>query len=89
MWFTKVGAPVATTDREDGELSNDDGGADGGCDFLRSFDAETDVAFRVANNDDGLEAGTLAGTGLFLDGLDLWWGRVLAVALSGKCVLDF
>lgn len=72
MWFTEVGAPVATTNWEDGELGDDNGGTDGGCDFLAGFDAETDVAFRVADNDDGLEAGTLAGSGLFLDGLDLW-----------------
>lgn len=29
------------------------------------------MAFGVANDDDGLEAGTLTGTGLLLDGLDL------------------
>ena len=68
---TKVGAPVASADGDDAELGNDDGGADGGCDFLGGLDAETDVALGVANDDDGLEAGALTGTGLLLDGLDL------------------
>jgi hypothetical protein len=69
--LTKVGAPVTTTDGDNSELGNDDGGADGGSDFLGGLDTETDVASRVTNDNDGLEAGTLTGTGLLLDGLDL------------------
>ena len=45
MWFTEVGAPVAAADGKDGELGDDDGGADGGGDFFGGLDAETDVAF--------------------------------------------
>lgn len=71
MWFTEVGTPVAATDGQDGELGNDDGGADGGCDFLGGLDAKTDVAFTIADHDDGLESCALTGLGLFLDRLDL------------------
>jgi hypothetical protein len=70
--LTEVGAPVAAADGEDGELGDDDGGADSGSDFLGGLDAETDVAFGVADDDDGLESGALTGAGLLLDGLDLW-----------------
>jgi hypothetical protein len=69
--FTEVGAPVASSDGDDAELGDDDGGANGGRDFLGGLDAETDVALGVSDDDDGLEAGTLTGTGLLLDGLDL------------------
>ena len=71
MRLAKVRAPVAAADREDGELSNYDGGADGGGNFFGGLDAETDVALGVADDDNGLEAGALAGAGLLLDGLDL------------------
>merc|ERR1712227_855924 len=69
--LTKVGDPVTTADRYDVKLGDDDSGADGGSDFLGGLDTETDVAVGVTNEDDGLEAGTLTGTGLLLDGLDL------------------
>lgn len=71
MGDTEVGAPVSATDGDDAELSDDDGGADSSGDFLRGLDSETDVALGVTDQDDGLEAGTLTGTGLLLDGLDL------------------
>jgi len=69
--LTKVGTPVTSSDGDDGELGDDDGGADGGCDFLGGLDTETNVTLGVTDDDDGLEAGTLTGTGLLLDGLDL------------------
>lgn len=70
--LTKVGTPVATSDWDDGELRDDDGGTDGSCDFLGGLDAKTDVALAVTNDHDGLETGALTGTGLLLDRLDLW-----------------
>lgn len=72
MRLTKVGTPVTSPDGENSELGDGDGGTDGGSDFLGGLDTETDVALRVTNEDDGLEAGTLTGTGLLLDGLDLY-----------------
>ncbi len=71
MWSTEICSPISTTHRNDAELGNDDGSTDGGCDFLGCFNTETDVTFRVPNDDDGLESGTLTGTGLLLDRLDL------------------
>jgi len=69
--LTEVGTPVTAADGQDGELGNGDGGTDGGSDFLGGLDAETDVALGVTDEDDGLETGTLTGTGLLLNGLDL------------------
>lgn len=71
MRLTKVGTPVTSSDRENAQLSDDDGGTDSSCDFLRGLDTETNVALRVTDNDNGLETGTLTGTGLLLDGFDL------------------
>ena len=73
--LSEVGAPVSSPDGNDGELGDDDGGADGGSDFLGGLDTETDVALGVTDDNDSLEAGTLTGTGLLLDGLDLWEGK--------------
>jgi hypothetical protein len=72
---TEVGAPVTATDGDNAELGDDDGSADGSGDFLGGLDTETDVALRVTNEDDGLETGALTGTGLLLDGLDLYSGE--------------
>jgi hypothetical protein len=71
VWFTEVGAPVAATDREDGEFGNNNGSADRGSNFLAGFDSQTDVTFAVADDHDGLEAGALTGAGLLLNWFDL------------------
>lgn len=71
MRLSEVGAPVSSPDGNDGELGDDDGSADSGGNFLGGLDSETNVALRITDNNDGLEAGTLTGTGLLLDGLDL------------------
>jgi len=70
--LTEVGAPVASSDGDDGQLGDDDGGADGSGHFLGRLDAETDVALRVADDDDGLETRALSGASLLLHGLDLF-----------------
>lgn len=78
MGSTKVVAPVAAADGDDAELGDDDRRTDGGGNLLRGLDAETDVALGVTNDDDGLEPGALTGTGLLLDGLDLYaWKKSL------------
>lgn len=70
--ISEVGSPVAAAHGQDRKFSDDDGGADGGRDFLRRLDAEANVACRVTDDDDGLEPGALAGTRLLLDRLDLY-----------------
>ena len=69
--LTELRTPVASSHGDDGQLCEDDGAADGGRDFLRALDTETDVAVKVADGHEGLEAGALAGAGLLLDGHDL------------------
>lgn len=71
MWLSEVGTPVTSADRKNAELGDDDGGADSSCDFLGGLDTETNVTLGVANDNNGLEASALTGTGLFLDGFDL------------------
>ena len=68
---TQVGSPVSTTDGEDRQLGEDDGSTDGGGDLLGALDTETAVTVSVTDNNEGLEAGTLTGTGLLLDRHDL------------------
>jgi hypothetical protein len=63
--------PVTTTDGDDGELGEGDGGLDGVGDLRRALDTETKVAVAVTDSDEGLEAGALTGSGLLLDGHDL------------------
>ena len=46
----------------------DDGAADGRGRLLGALDAEADVAVAVADDDEGLEAGALAGARLLLHG---------------------
>jgi hypothetical protein len=69
--LTKRRTPVSSSDGDDGELGNDDGGSDGGGNLLGGLDTETDVTVGVTNDNDSLESGSLTGSGLLLDGLDL------------------
>ena len=71
MGETQVGAPETATDGDDAQLGNDDSGTDGSGNLLGGLDSKTDVTLGVANDNNGLEAGALTGTGLLLDGLDL------------------
>lgn len=75
MGQTKVGTPVSSSDGDNAQLGNDDGGADSSSDFLGSLNTETDVTLGVTNDDNGLESSSLTGTGLLLDGLDLYLGN--------------
>lgn len=81
--LSELVAPVTATDGDDRELGEDDGAADRGRDFLGALDTETDVALKVTDGDERLEAGTLTGTGLLLDGVDL---HDLVCAIRGKRV---
>lgn len=69
--LTKRRSPVSSSDGDDGELGNDDGGSDGGGNLLGGLDTETDVTVGVTNDNNSLESGSLTGSGLLLDGLDL------------------
>ena len=71
MGFTDLVAPEASSDRNDGQLGEDDGASDGSRHFLGALDPEADVAVVVADGHEGLEPGPLTGTGLLLDGHDL------------------
>lgn len=75
MGETKVGTPVTSAHGDDAQLGNDDGGTDSSSDFLGGLDTKTDVTLGVTDDDDGLETGSLTGTGLLLDGLDLYFGN--------------
>ena len=72
MRLTEVGTPVTTSNRNNAELGDDDSSTDGSRDFLGGLDTEANVALTITDDNDGLEAGTLTGTGLLLDRLDLF-----------------
>jgi hypothetical protein len=83
--LTKVGTPVTTSNWHHAQLRDDDGSADSSCHFLRGLDPETNVTLTVTDNNDGLETGTLTGTGLLLDWLDLS-GVSTSVPLYCLCI---
>ena len=71
MRVTEAGTPVTSPDGDDGQLGEDDGATDGGRDFLRALDTESDVAVEVTDRDKRLETSALTGTRLLLDGHNL------------------
>ena len=71
MWFSELGTPVSSSNGDDRELGENDGSSNSGSDFLCALDSESEMAVKVSNGDESLEAGTLTGTGLLLDGHDL------------------
>ena len=72
MRVTQRRAPVSSSNWQDTQLGDDDGGTDGSSDFFGGLDAQTDVAFRISNDNNGLESSTLTSAGLLLDRLDLY-----------------
>jgi hypothetical protein len=87
--LTKVGTPVSSSDGDDAQLGDDDSGTDGSGNFLGSLDSETDVALGVTNDDDGLESGSLTGTGLLLDGLDLNFVKDNLISITAPILQRF
>ena len=71
MRSTEIGTPVTSSNGQDGEFGDDNGGTNGGGNFFRGLDTETNVTFRVTNDNNGLESSTLTGSGLLLNGFDL------------------
>ena len=71
MRRTEVGAPITTTNWDDRKLGEDDCTADCRCDFLCALDAETDMAVKVPDGNEGLETSALASACLFLHGHNL------------------
>lgn len=71
MDLSDLVTPIATTDRDEGELSAHEGTTDSNGDFLGDLDSETDVTVLISNNANSLKASSLSGLGLLLDGNDL------------------
>jgi hypothetical protein len=82
---TQVGTPVTSSDWQNAQLCDDDSGTDSSCDFLGGLDTETNVSLRVTNNNDSLESGTLTGTSLLLDRLDLKLKKFVSYWSSKLC----
>jgi len=82
---TDLVTPVTSSDGDDSELGGDDGTTDGSGDFLSGLNTETDVSVVISNDDEGLESGSLTGTGLLLDGHDL---DDLILELGAEEVID-
>jgi len=69
--FTDLVSPVASADRDNRQLGENDSASDGSGHLLGAFDAETNVAVVISNGDKSLEPRSLTGTSLLLDGHDL------------------
>lgn len=68
---TELVSPETSSDWNKMELGVDKGTLDGNLDFLGDLDSETDVTVLISDNDDSLEAGSLSGHSLLLNGDDL------------------
>lgn len=64
-------SPETSSDWDELELGSNDGSLDGNLDFLGNLDSESDVTVLISNGNNSLEAGSLSGLGLLLDGDDL------------------
>jgi len=65
---TDVVTPISTTDGDNSKLSNLDSRADCSGNFLSTLAANTNVTVAITNDDVGLEASTLTGRSLLLNG---------------------
>lgn len=63
-------SPISTSDGSHVELGSGDGTTNGGSDFGRAFDAQTNVSVGISDGNKGLESGALTGGRLLLDGHD-------------------
>jgi hypothetical protein len=66
MRISNSGSPVSSSDWDDAEFGKDHGSTDGGSDFFRTFDTETNMAITVANDNKCLESSPLTSSSLFL-----------------------
>ena len=71
MGLSDLVTPVSTTDRDDGELGQDDCSTDSSGYFFGALDTKTNMAIEVTNGNESLESGSLTGTSLFLNWHDL------------------
>lgn len=67
MRVTKDRSPVPTTHRDDREFGKNNRPTNCSGNFLGALDTESNVTFRVSNDDKGLEASALPSPSLFLD----------------------
>jgi hypothetical protein len=87
MDSTNLVTPISSSDGDEGELGSNKGSLNGNLDFLSNLDSETDVTVVITDGNEGLEAGTLSGLGLLLDGDDLH-DLILESSLGTVGVLD-
>lgn len=76
-----TGAPVATTNGDEVELSVDDGTADSAGGLVGTTNTKTDVTVHITDDDPGLETSALTRGGLLLNGRDLH-ASILKVVLE-------
>ena len=68
MGLADLVPPVASSHRDDGQLSQDDGPTDGSGYFLGALDTQTDMSVVIPDGNKRLEPGPLASTGLRVSG---------------------
>lgn len=71
MWFTDFVSPIATTNWDNWQFSQNDCSTDGCSNFFTAFNSQTNMSIAVSDSDECLEACTLTSTCLFLDRHDL------------------
>merc|ERR1719192_2085082 len=71
MDVTELVTPITSTDGHKTKLGINKGTLDSNLDFLGDLDSKTDVASHITDSNNSLEAGSLTGSGLLLNGDDL------------------
>jgi hypothetical protein len=94
MDVTDLVSPISSSDWDELELGNNQGALDGNLDFLGDLHSETNVTILVSDGNDSLEAGSLTGLGLLLDGDDLHdlvreWVGVVEEVVDDLVLLDW
>jgi len=64
-------SPISSSNRDDSELSKNDGSSNSSCNFLSALNSKTNVSIVISNNNKCLESGSLSCSSLLLNGHDL------------------
>ena len=71
MWLSDLVPPIASANRDDGELGGDDGAPDCCGHLLGTFHTQAHVTIVITNGHKGLESRPLSGSRLLLNRHDL------------------
>jgi len=63
--------PISSSNRNNGEFSQNNSSSNSICNFFGAFNSETQMSVGISNNNEGFELGSLTGSSLLLHGHNL------------------